>query len=85
MTKNVEEKSIGQVIRERRIELKMQSQELAEKAGSTRTYISDIEHERKTPGINVLFRISKALEINLEDLISRSNFNEVGENKTREV
>lgn len=80
MTKQITDKSIGQVIKERRVEMKMTQRQLSKKANVGHTYLSEIENEKKTPGLEFLFKVSKAMEINLEDLLKRSNYNETGQN-----
>ena len=43
---------------------------LAFEAGVHRTYISLLEREKKSPTLNVLFRICKALDISASELVA---------------
>ena len=49
----------------------MSQERLAFEAGVHRTYISLLERDKKSPTLNVLFRICKALNISAADLVTR--------------
>lgn len=61
------EKSIawyyGEILRERRKELKITQQELAEKVGTARSYIARVEKGETDIQISSFFRIARALGI----------------------
>jgi transcriptional regulator with XRE-family HTH domain len=54
---------IGERIRRRRTELHMSLREVAEKAGVTASFLSQIERELADPSIKSLRRIAEALEV----------------------
>lgn len=49
----------------------MSQEQLAFGAGVHRTYISLLERDKKSPTLNVLIRICKALNISASELIAR--------------
>ncbi len=49
----------------------MSQERLAFEAGVHRTYISLLERDKKSPTLNVLFRICKALRVSAAELIAR--------------
>ena len=55
--------NIGQTIRDLRIKKEIKQKDLALKSGIKPTYLSQIEKGQKTPTLDVLERISKALDI----------------------
>lgn len=61
------EKSIawyyGEILRDRRRELKMTQQELAEKVGTARSYIARVEKGETDIQVSSFFRIARALGI----------------------
>jgi transcriptional regulator with XRE-family HTH domain len=66
----VEEKAFsfytGQLIEQIRKEAKMTQTELAEKTGTTKSYISRIETGRTEPKVSTFYRIASALERSVE-------------------
>lgn len=48
-------------------------QELAEKAGITKSMLSQVENSRTIPSLNVLFNLIKGLEIDLNDFFKNIN------------
>ncbi|KOS71695.1 hypothetical protein AEA09_01525 [Lysinibacillus contaminans] len=54
-------KTIGLIIKERRIERGIKQFELAKKIGVSRTYLSDIENNRYLPGAKLLSKINEEL------------------------
>jgi transcriptional regulator with XRE-family HTH domain len=61
---------LGKIITKHRIEKELSQEKLADLAKIHRTYASQIERGLKSPTINVLASIAKALEIKLSDIIS---------------
>lgn len=58
--------NIGNIIRERRLSLKITQKELSKKVGKSQQLICDIEAGRKNPSINTLFKIAKVLNLSLD-------------------
>lgn len=63
-------KNTGVVLRGLRVEKKLSQEELASRSDVHRTYISLIERGIKSPTLNVLYRISKSLDMKLSALIT---------------
>lgn len=59
----------GNKVRERRAELGLSQEELASRAGVHRTYIGMIERAEKNITLGNIEKISKALKLNLDDLM----------------
>jgi len=49
----------------------MTQEELASKAKVDRTYISMLEHDKKSPTLDMLFRLCQALEIKASVVVAR--------------
>ena len=49
----------------------MTQEQLAFKAGVDRTYVSMLEHDKKSPTVKVLQRICKALRVRASRLLAR--------------
>lgn len=77
----MEKLPLGQVLKIERVKKGMKQRELAKKAGISHTYLSDIERARQDPSLKMLCKVTSALEVKMEDVIAKSNFNEIGENK----
>jgi transcriptional regulator with XRE-family HTH domain len=67
----IDKKEIGKLIQESRKNKEMTQQQLAEKTGLSRNYISDVENGRYTPSAETLFRICSILEIDLNNFIQK--------------
>ncbi len=63
-------KALGRVLVKYRIIAKISQEELADRAGIHRTYVSQIERGLKSPTLSVLFEISKSLNIKASSLIA---------------
>ncbi len=59
----------GNKVRQRRAELGLSQEELASRAGVHRTYIGMIERAEKNITLENIEKISKALKINLDELM----------------
>ena len=68
------EVEFGLLLRCLRKEKNLSQQELAYKADLDRTYISLIERGQRTPTIETLFKLSKALELDPSSLIKKLEF-----------
>lgn len=61
-------KNFGEQIRIKRKAAKLSQEELAEKIGVHRTYMSFIERGIRNPGLILIFKISRALKIKIPEL-----------------
>ena len=59
---------LGKAIRTQRHKLKISQEELAERCGFDRTYISMLERGRRNPSLLNLLRLVKGLEISVSKL-----------------
>lgn len=60
--------AFGQRVRKLRIERCLSQEELADKCGLHRTYISDVELGKRNVSLENIARIAESLEISLPDL-----------------
>ncbi|OFV98990.1 MAG: hypothetical protein A3F68_13425 [Acidobacteria bacterium RIFCSPLOWO2_12_FULL_54_10] len=70
--KTAREFTIGRRLRELREQRHLTQQEMAERAGVPRTYISRIENARLLPGPVMLHRIADALKVEMLDMLPHS-------------
>jgi len=63
---------IGQAIRDLRLERDFTQTDLGKKSNVTQQQISYIERGLKTAGIDVLWRISKALDVTIDMIFTRA-------------
>ncbi len=54
-----------------RLKVGMTQEELAAKAKVDRTYISMLEHNKKSPTLDMLFRLCQAMEIKASSVIAK--------------
>lgn len=59
---------LGKRIKKLRTDLGLTQEELAQKIESSRLYINHIEQGRKSPSLEILEKISKALKVQIKDL-----------------
>lgn len=69
---------VGEFIREQRERANLSLRRLAERAGVSNPYLSQIERGIRKPSAEILKRLSRALEISAESLYSRAGLIEVG-------
>ena len=62
---------IGKELQRARKEAGLSQEQLADKAGVHRTYISLLERDVKSPTMDVLLRICGALEMKASDILKR--------------
>jgi len=62
ITSTEAKKNIGWMIREKRIQKGISQQELCEKAGITQTFLSLLEHGKRSPSREVLKKIANVLQ-----------------------
>jgi transcriptional regulator with XRE-family HTH domain len=63
--------ALGLVVRDRRKELHMSQERLAERAHIHRTYIADIERGTRNIALRNVARLATALDLSLVDLFTR--------------
>lgn len=61
--------NIGERIRAERKKKRISQKELAERAGISNTYLSDIEVGRTDPSLKTLEKISRAMGISMKELL----------------
>jgi len=64
-------RALGKVIRDRRVELGLSQESLAELSSLHRTYISELEHGERNASIKTLDKLAAALLLSLVDVFSR--------------
>ena len=62
-------KMIGKRIQSARKDAHMTQDDLADKCGCTGKYVSNIETRKKTPSLDLLTKISSALEVTVDSLL----------------
>jgi len=62
---------LGEELRKARLAAGMTQEELSFEAGLHRTYVNQLERDKKSPTVNVLFRICDALGITASGLIAQ--------------
>jgi transcriptional regulator with XRE-family HTH domain len=62
-------KYFGDKIREKRLELNLSQEKLALEAEVDRTYVNDIEKGTRKISLSIAYKISKALNISLSELL----------------
>lgn len=62
---------LGQLIEQRRKDLKMSQEFLASEAGISRSYLSDIERGLRNISVITLIRLAEALETSAADLLRK--------------
>jgi transcriptional regulator with XRE-family HTH domain len=62
---------LGNELRRARERADMTQEALSFEAGVDRTYISQLEHDKKSPTVDVLFRLCDAMGVRASQLIAR--------------
>lgn len=63
-----DKRTLGELIRDRRVGLDIGLRELARRLGVTPSYVSDIENNRRVPSEEVLHGIARELGLDFDDL-----------------
>lgn len=63
-------KRLAKRVRETRLSKNLSQEELAHRAGYYRTYIGHIETATYSPSVHTIWRIAKAMEIDLDELLN---------------
>ena len=66
----VEAEIFGKRVRQLRLDAGWTQEQLAEAAGITTTYTSDLERGTKVPSLTIVLRISRAFRISVADLLA---------------
>ncbi|MBW3597630.1 MAG: helix-turn-helix domain-containing protein [Planctomycetes bacterium] len=62
---------LGEELRKARRDAKLSQEQLSFEAEVDRTYISELENNKKSPTLDVLFRLCDAMGIRASELIAR--------------
>jgi transcriptional regulator with XRE-family HTH domain len=62
-------KTFGRSVRSLRKQRGLSQEDLAEKSGISRNYVSDIERGVRNPGLLVMVALAKALRVSLRELV----------------
>jgi transcriptional regulator with XRE-family HTH domain len=65
----VEAEIFGRRLRELRLARSLTQEQLAETAGITSTYTSDLERGEKVPSLTIVLRLARALDVSVSDLL----------------
>jgi transcriptional regulator with XRE-family HTH domain len=65
-------KSFGMAVKRRRLSLGLTQEDLAEKSGLHRTYISSLENGQRNIALSNIIRLAKALDISPHELIKKA-------------
>ena len=60
---------IGEVVRVTRIANDLTTEDLSEKSQVSKSYINEIEKGKKTPSYDILNKLSKEFDVEVEDLL----------------
>jgi transcriptional regulator with XRE-family HTH domain len=72
LASNLTETRLGQVIKRRRVVAGLSQEELAERAGVHRTYVSQLERGIKSPSVRILDRMAAALDCEAWELLQEA-------------
>ncbi len=62
--------AFGQAVRQHRLRLSLSQEELAERSDLHRTYVSSMENGQRNVGLVNVYRIAKALELTVSELLA---------------
>ncbi len=65
------EKFFGQVLQQLRKECGLSQEELGFESGYHRTYISQLERGKKSPSLQTIFQLAKALKVEPSEIVER--------------
>jgi len=65
------EKFFGQVLQQLRKERGLSQEELGFESGYHRTYISQLERGKKSPSLQTIFQLAKALKVEPSEIVER--------------
>lgn len=62
---------VGTVLQKMRLKARMTQEELALRAKVDRSYISLLEHNKKSPTLEMLFRLSNAMGVKASSIVAK--------------
>jgi transcriptional regulator with XRE-family HTH domain len=74
-------RTLGEVIHDARVKLKLSLRDVTKKLDITPSYLSDIENDRRIPSEEVLAKLAGLLHLDFDDLMARAG--RFGENAVR--
>ena len=77
--------SLGEYLRDQRLAAKLSLRQLAEQAGVSNPYLSQIERGLRKPSAEVLQQLAKALRVSAETLYVRAGILNLDESEVRSV
>jgi transcriptional regulator with XRE-family HTH domain len=69
----VEETELGKIVQQYRINRGLTLQELAEKTGYTKGYLSKIENSEKAPPVSTIINLAKALNVSISEIFGETD------------
>jgi len=63
---------VARLLRKERVKRRLSINQLAHKAGLSRQMVSYIEQDKRNPSLDTLLRLTRGLQINLDELIRRA-------------
>lgn len=76
---------IGEYLKEQRVNARLTLRQLAEQAGVSNPYLSQIERGLRRPSAEVLQQLAKALRISAESIYVRAGFLDADDGEARSV
>jgi transcriptional regulator with XRE-family HTH domain len=73
LASSLTETRLGQVIKRRREAAELSQEELAERAGVHRTYVSQLERGIKSPSVRILDRMAGALKCQAWEILQEAS------------
>lgn len=67
---------LGEVIKTARLNMGLTREQLSEKIGISPRYLMSIEHEKKKPSYDILFKLVRQLAINADDIFFPDKYDE---------
>jgi len=62
---------LGEELRQRRLAAGLSQEQLADKAGIDRTYVSLLERDERIPTVNILIAMCRAMGVRASEVIAR--------------
>lgn len=62
---------LGEELRQRRLAAGLSQEQLADKAGIDRTYVSLLERDERIPTVNVLIGVCRAMGVRASDVLAK--------------
>ena len=72
MVNNTSNRTLGDILRDARLDLDLSLRDLAKRLDVTPSYLSDIENNRRVPAEEVLRSMSRTLKLDFDELMARA-------------